>query len=41
VWAATSEGQWQEAAVPALAIVAAGLVPVALALRLSSRSTRS
>ena len=40
VWERTSEALWQEAAVPALAIVAAGLVPVILALRLSSRSTR-
>ncbi|OGK88983.1 MAG: hypothetical protein A2X51_06570 [Candidatus Rokubacteria bacterium GWC2_70_24] len=37
VWERTSEAMWQEAAVPALAIVAAGLVPVLLTLRLSGR----
>ena len=37
VWARTSEALWQEAAVPALAIVAAGLVPVILAIRWTSR----
>ena len=37
VWEHTSEAMWQEAAVPALAIVAAGLLPVALTLRLSGR----
>ena len=37
VWARTSEAMWQEAAVPALAIVAAGLVPVLLAMRWSAR----
>jgi iron(III) transport system permease protein len=35
VWERTSESLWAEAAVPALAIVAAGLAPVALAIRLS------
>jgi iron(III) transport system permease protein len=33
VWQRTSESLWQEAAVPALAIVLAGLIPVALAVR--------
>jgi len=37
VWERTSESMWQEAAVPALAIVAAGLAPVLLAMRLASR----
>jgi iron(III) transport system permease protein len=35
VWERTSESLWSEAAVPALAIVAAGLVPVFLAMRWS------
>jgi iron(III) transport system permease protein len=35
VWQRTSEAMWQEAAVPALAIVAAGILPVLLAVRLS------
>jgi iron(III) transport system permease protein len=38
VWERTAESQWSEASVPALAIVAAGLLPVFLAIRLSSRS---
>jgi iron(III) transport system permease protein len=38
VWERTSEAMWQEAAVPALAIVAAGLAPVLLAMRWSGRS---
>jgi iron(III) transport system permease protein len=38
VWERTAESQWAEASVPALAIVAAGLLPVFLAIRLSSRS---
>ncbi|HEU4371693.1 MAG TPA: iron ABC transporter permease [Methylomirabilota bacterium] len=38
VWERTVESQWAEASVPALAIVAAGLLPVFLAVRLSSRS---
>jgi iron(III) transport system permease protein len=38
VWERTSESQWPEASVPALAIVAAGLLPVFLAIRLSSRA---
>ena len=38
VWERTSESQWAEASVPALAIVAAGLLPVFLAVRLSSRA---
>jgi len=37
VWERTAESQWLEASVPALAIVAAGLLPVFLAIRLSSR----
>lgn len=37
VWERTSESMWADAALPALAIVAAGLVPVFLAIRLSSR----
>jgi iron(III) transport system permease protein len=37
VWQRTSESLWAEAAVPALAIVAAGLVPVILAIRLGTR----
>ena len=35
VWDRTSEAMWQEAAVPALAIVVAGLLPVLLAVRWS------
>jgi len=38
VWERTSESMWQEAAVPALAIVVAGLVPVLLAMRWSGRT---
>ena len=38
VWERTAESQWLEASIPALAIVAAGLLPVFLAIRLSSRS---
>ena len=37
VWERTSEAQWQEAAMPALAIVLAGLGPVLLAIRWSTR----
>jgi iron(III) transport system permease protein len=33
VWQRTAESLWAEAAVPALALVLAGLAPVALALR--------
>jgi iron(III) transport system permease protein len=36
VWERTSEAMWQEAAVPALAIVLAGLAPVLLTIRLTS-----
>lgn len=36
VWQRTSEAMWQEAAVPALAIVLAGILPVLLAVRLST-----
>jgi iron(III) transport system permease protein len=38
VWERTAESQWPEASLPALAIVAAGLLPVFLAIRFSSRS---
>jgi iron(III) transport system permease protein len=41
IWERTSEAMWQEAAVPALAIVAAGLLPVAVLIRLSARDRRS
>jgi iron(III) transport system permease protein len=34
VWQRTAESQWQEAALPALGIVAAGLLPLALLTRL-------
>jgi iron(III) transport system permease protein len=37
VWERTAESQWPEASVPALAIVVAGLLPVFLAIRFSSR----
>jgi iron(III) transport system permease protein len=37
VWQRTAESQWQEAAVPALTIVAAGLLPVAFLARLARR----
>lgn len=37
VWQRTSEAMWQEAAVPALAIVGAGILPVILAVRLSTK----
>lgn len=37
VWQRTSESMWQEAAMPALAIVIAGIVPVLLAVRLSAK----
>ena len=35
VWQRTAESLWQEAAAPALALVAAGLIPVALILRVA------
>ncbi len=38
VWKHTSEAMWQEAAVPALAIVAAGILPVLFVVRLSAKS---
>lgn len=41
VWERTSESLWAEAAVPALAIVAAGLIPVCLAIRFSTAAPRS
>jgi iron(III) transport system permease protein len=37
VWERTSESLWADAAAPALAIVAAGLVPVLVVIRLSAR----
>ncbi len=37
VWERTSEAMWEEASVPALAIVLAGLAPVVLAIRLSQK----
>lgn len=40
VWERTSEALWHDAAVPALAIVAAGLLPVILAIRWSGRGAR-
>ena len=40
VWLKTAESMWEDAAVPALAIVVAGLVPVALTLRGMARDTR-
>jgi iron(III) transport system permease protein len=36
VWERTNEALWQEAAVPALAIVLAGLVPVIVVIRWSN-----
>ena len=39
VWQRTAEAQWQEAAVPALSIVAAGIVPVVLLTPLARRDT--
>jgi iron(III) transport system permease protein len=41
VWQHTSESLWADAAVPALVIVAAGLLPVFLAIRLSAGPDRS
>ena len=37
IWERTSETMWQEAAVPALALVGVGLLPVVLLIRLTSR----
>jgi iron(III) transport system permease protein len=37
IWERTSEAMWQEASVPALALVLVGLLPVILLVRLSSR----
>ena len=37
IWERTSEAMWQEAAVPALALVGVGLLPVMLLIRLTSR----
>jgi iron(III) transport system permease protein len=39
VWTRTAESLWAEAAVPGLAIVVAGLVPVVLTMRASGRAT--
>ena len=36
VWERTNEALWQEAAVPALTLVAVGLLPVVLLIRLTS-----
>jgi len=41
VYEMTSEGEWQRAALPALTLVAVGLVPVVLALRQSSAGSVS
>jgi iron(III) transport system permease protein len=38
VWQRTAESLWEEAAVPALALVAAGLVPVVLLVRTAGRA---
>ncbi len=40
VWQFTSESLWEAAAVPALTIVAAGIVPVVLLVRSSGRVNR-
>jgi iron(III) transport system permease protein len=40
IWEWTSESLWAEAAVPALALVIAGLGPVFLALRFSAAPSR-
>jgi len=37
VWERTSESLWADAAAPALAIVAAGLIPVLVVIRLSTK----
>ena len=37
VWERTSESLWADAAAPALAIVAAELIPVLVVIRLSSK----
>jgi iron(III) transport system permease protein len=37
IWERTSEAMWQEAALPALTLVAVGLLPVILLVRVSSR----
>jgi iron(III) transport system permease protein len=37
IWERTSESMWREAALPALALVVAGLGPVVIAIRLSAR----
>jgi iron(III) transport system permease protein len=36
IWERTSEAMWQEAAAPALTLVAVGLAPVVLLIRLTS-----
>lgn len=38
IWERTAESMWQEAAVPALTLVAVGLLPVILLIRLTSRT---
>ncbi len=38
IWERTSEAMWPEAAVPALTLVAVGLVPVVLLIRLTARA---
>jgi iron(III) transport system permease protein len=40
VWLRTSESMWEEAALPALTIVAAGLLPVVMAIRWSAPAAR-
>ena len=37
IWERTSEAMWQEAAVPALALIGVGLLPVMVLIRLTSR----
>jgi iron(III) transport system permease protein len=37
VWQRTSEAMWQEAAVPALAMVGAGILPVIVTVRLRTQ----
>jgi iron(III) transport system permease protein len=41
VWERTSESMWEDAAMPALAIVAVGLVPLILTMRLARATRRS
>jgi iron(III) transport system permease protein len=37
IWERTSEAMWQEASVPALTLVAIGLLPVVALVRLTAR----